>query len=79
MGRRTCAKADLYVSPCPLGSSVVPQRQPPARGMAKGSMGAHGKAKAVAKHNVCTHLLLLLLVMPWALIPGVGRLGDLGI
>ena len=29
--------------------------------------------------NVCTHLLLLLLVMPWALIPGVGRLGDMGI
>ena len=39
MVRRTCAKVDLYVSPCPLGSSVVPQRQPPARGMAKGSIG----------------------------------------
>ena len=41
-------------------------------------MGAHGKAKAVAKRSVCTHLLLLLLVMPWAIIPGVGRLGGMG-
>ena len=61
MVRRTCAKVDFVCIPVAARlecSSAEANRAtastPPARGMAKGGVGAHGKAKAVAKRRANT-------------------------